>query len=111
MNYKVLITDTCLALIERIPDKKIQRTILNRIEGLSDEPDKQGKMLVKELAGFRSVHAAGRYRVIYKVEKQTVIIYILAAGIRKQGDKKDIYKITRKLLKAGLLDIETDKPD
>jgi hypothetical protein len=39
-----------------------------------------------------------------------VIIYILAVGIRKQGDKKDIYKITRKLLKAGLLDLETDKP-
>ena len=111
MKYKILITDTCLALIEKIPDKKIQRTILNRIEGLSDEPDKQGKMLVKELSGFRSVHAAGRYRVIYKVDKQTVIIYILAAGIRKQGDKNDIYKITRKLLKAGLLDLETDKPD
>lgn len=109
MKYEILITDTCLALIEKIPDKKIQRTILNRIEGLSDEPDKQGKMLVKELSGFRSIHAAGRYRIIYKVDKQTVIIYILAAGIRKQGDKKDIYKITRKLLKAGLLDLETDK--
>ena len=112
MKYEILITDTCLALIEKIPDKKIQRTIiLNRIEGLSDEPDKQGKMLVKELSGFRSIHAAGRYRIIYKVDKQTVIIYILAAGIRKQGDKKDIYKITRKLLKAGLLDLETDKPE
>ncbi len=111
MKYEILITDTCLALIEKIPDKKIQRTILNRIEGLSDEPDKQGKMLVKELSGFRSIHAAGRYRIIYKVDKQTVIIYILAAGIRKQGDKKDIYKITRKLLKAGLLDLETDKSE
>ena len=108
MKYEILITNTCLALIEKIPDKKIQRTILNRIEGLSDEPDKQGKMLVKELSGFRSIHAAGRYRIIYKVDRQTVIIYILAAGIRKQGDKKDIYKITKKLLKAGLLDLETD---
>ena len=110
MKYEILITDTCIALIEKIPDKKIQRTILSRIEGLSDEPDKQGKMLVKELSGFRSIHAAGRYRIIYKVDKQTVIINILAVGIRKQGDKKDIYKITRKLLKAGLLDLETDKP-
>lgn len=108
MKYEILITDTCLALIEKIPDKKIQRTILNRIEGLSEEPDKQGKMLVKELSGFRSIHAAGRYRIIYKVDRRTVIIYILAAGIRKQGDIKDIYKITKKLLKAGLLDLETD---
>ena len=104
MKYEILITDTCLDLIEKIPDKKIRRTILNRIEGLSDEPDKQSKMLVKDLSGFRSIHAAGRYRIIYKVDKQTVIIYILAAGIRKQGDKKDIYKIAKKLLDAGLLD-------
>jgi len=109
VKYRILITDTCLALIERIPDKKIQRTILNRIERLAEEPDKQGKILVKELSGFRSIHAAGRYRIIYKVDKNIVIIYILAAGIRKQGDKKDIYQITKKLLKAGLLDIETDK--
>jgi mRNA interferase RelE/StbE len=75
---------------------------------LSAEPDKQGKMLVKELSGFRSIHTAGRYRIIYKVEKQTVIVYILAAGIREQGDKKDIYQITKKLLKAGLLDLELE---
>ena len=104
MRYKILITDTCLNLIEKIPDKKIRRTILNRIERLSEEPNKQGKMLVKDLSGFRSIHAAGRYRIIYKVDQQTVIIYILAAGIRKQGDKKDIYRIAKKLLVAGLLD-------
>jgi len=104
LKYKILITDTCLNLIGKIVDKKIRRAILNRIEGLSDEPDKQGKMLVKDLSGFRSIHAAGRYRIIYKVEKQTVIIFVLAAGIRKEGDKKDIYKIAKKLLDAGLLD-------
>ena len=104
MRYKILITDTCLNLIEKIPDKKIRRTILHKIKGLSDEPDKQGKMLVKDLSGFRSIHAAGRYRIIYKIDQQTVIIYILAAGIRKQGDKKDIYRIAKKLLDAGLLD-------
>jgi mRNA interferase RelE/StbE len=76
---------------------------------LSDEPDKQSKKLVKDLSGFRSVHAAGRYRIIYKIDKKTVIIYVLAAGIRKEGDKKDIYKIAKKLLNAGLLDLEEDK--
>ena len=104
MKYRILITDTCLRLIEKIPNKKIQRSILDRIQKLSDEPEKQGKKLVKDLAGFRSVHAAGRYRIIYKIEKRTVIIYVLAAGIRKEGDKKDIYKIAKKLLDAGLMD-------
>jgi mRNA interferase RelE/StbE len=104
LKYRIRITDTCLALIEKIPDKKIQRTILDRIKNLSDEPDKQGKKLVKDLSGFRSAHAAGRYRIIYKIDKKTVIIYVLAAGMRKEGDKKDIYKIAKKLLNAGLLD-------
>ena len=104
MKYSILITDTCLRLIEKIPDKKIQRSILDRIQKLSDEPENQGKKLVKDLAGFRSVHAVGRYRIIYKIEKRTVIIYVLAAGIRKKGDKKDIYKIAKKLLDAGLMD-------
>ena len=104
MKYSILITDTYLRLIEKIPDKKIQRSILDRIQKLSDEPENQGKKLVKDLAGFRSVHAAGRYRIIYKIEKRTVIIYVLAAGIRKEGDKKDIYKIAKKLLDAGLMD-------
>ena len=109
MKYRVLITDTCLTLIRRIRDKKIQRTILDRIQKLSDEPDKQGKKLVKDLSGFRSVHAAGRYRIIYKIDKQIVIIYVLAAGMRKEGDKKDIYEIARKLLNAGLLDLEKER--
>ena len=109
MKYRILITNTCLKLIEKIPDKKIQRSILDRIEQLSDEPHKQGKKLVKDLSGLLSVHAAGRYRIIYKIDKRTVIVYVLAAGIRKEGDKKDIYKIAKKLLDAGLLDLETDK--
>ena len=104
MKYRILITDTCLRLIGKIPDKKIQRSILDRIQKLSDEPEKQGKKLVKDLSGFLSVHAAGRYRIICKIDKRTVIIYVLAAGIRKEGDKKDIYKIAKKLLDAGLMD-------
>jgi len=109
LKYRIRITGTCLALIEKIPDKKIQRTILDRIKKLSNQPEKQGKRLVKDLTGFRSIHAAGRYRVIYKTDKRIVTVYVLAAGIRKEGDKKDIYKIAKKLIDAGLLDLNPDK--
>jgi hypothetical protein len=34
-----------------------------------------------------------------------VIIYVRAVGIRKEGDKKDIYKLAKKLLNAGLLNL------
>jgi mRNA interferase RelE/StbE len=102
--YKIKITETCLSLLESITDKRIQSTILGKIEGLGIDPEKQGKSLVKELAGFRSVHVAGRYRIIFKIEKDPDVVWIVAAGIRKEGDQKDIYKLAKKLLKLGLID-------
>jgi mRNA interferase RelE/StbE len=105
--YRVRITDVCLSLIEKIRDKRIQSKIINRIEGLDSDPEKQGKMLVQRLVGFRSVHVAGRYRVVYKVDNDSRTVWALAAGLRKEGDQKDIYKIAKKLLRLGLLDSET----
>ena len=103
MKYKVEITDVCLSLIEKISDKRLQSTIIDRIEGLKTDPEKQGKALVKKLAGFRSIHTAGRYRIVYKIEKIQSVVWIVAAGIRKEGDQKDIYKIAKKLLRLGLI--------
>ena len=111
MRFSVRITDTCLDLVRTVADRNIQRTILNRIEALAEDPANQGKALVKDLAGFRSVHAAGRYRIIFRIEQQMVVVYVLAAGIRKAGDRKDIYAITRKLLRAGLLDRSPAEPE
>ena len=59
MTYKPEITDVCLSLIEKISNKKTQAAIIDRIEALRTDPEKQGKALVRRLAGFRSIHAAG----------------------------------------------------
>ncbi|HUS88210.1 MAG TPA: type II toxin-antitoxin system RelE/ParE family toxin [Desulfosporosinus sp.] len=104
MTYKLEIAETCLSLLEKITDKRIQSAILDRIKELSVDPEKQGKPLVKELAGFRSLHVSGRYRIIFKIEKDPNVVCIAAAGIRKEGDQKDIYKLAKKLLKLGLID-------
>ena len=105
MTFRVELTDVCLSLLERIPDKKIQSTIMDRIEALRADPEKQGKALVKKLAGFRSKHVAGRYRVIHKIDEDRSIVWVVTVGIRKEGDQKDIYKIAKRLLKLGLLDL------
>ena len=107
MTYRLEITNACLSLIKKIPDKRIQSVIIDRIGTLKDEPIKQGKMLVQKLAGLRSIHVAGRYRVIYKIDENSSAVWVLAAGIRKEGDQKDIYRIAKKLLKLGLLNYET----
>jgi len=104
MKYKVEITETCLSLIAKIPDKRIKISLLDKIEALEKAPEKQGKALVKNLAGLRSIHAAGRYRVIYKLDNTSHIVWVLVAGIRKEGDRKDIYEVAKKLLKSGLLE-------
>ena len=72
MTYKVEITDVCLSLIEKIPDKRIQSIIMDRIEALKASPEKQGKILVKKLVGFRSIYVAGRYRVF--IESMTILL-------------------------------------
>jgi mRNA interferase RelE/StbE len=102
--YKVGIPDVCLSLIERISDKNIQLKIIDRIDALRSDPEKKGKILAQKLAGFRSMHAAGRYRVVYRIDEDSRKVWVLAAGLRKGGDQKDIYKIAKKLLKLGLLD-------
>ena len=94
MKYRIRITDTCLALIEKIPDKKIQRTILDRIKNLSDVPDKQGKRLVKDLSGFRSIHVAGRYRIIYKIDKFESKSFFLIHTIFKMINRWNQYLIS-----------------
>ncbi|HOP46447.1 MAG TPA: hypothetical protein PK874_02185 [Desulfobacteraceae bacterium] len=103
MTYKIKITETCLSLIEKISDKWTQSSILDRIAGLAVDPEKQGKALVKKLAGFLSIYASGRYRVIFKIENDPDLVWILSAAIR-EGDQKDIYKIAKKLLKLGIID-------
>jgi len=105
MTFRVELTDVCLSLLERIPDKRIQSTIMDRIEALRADPEKQGKALVKKLAGFRSKHVAGRYRVIYKIDEDRSIVWVVTVGIRKEGDQKDVYRIAKRLLKLGLLDL------
>lgn len=56
------------------------------------------------LKGFRSLRAAGqRYRIVYKVFESEVVVIVVAVGIRKEGDTKDIYELMKKYVRIGLL--------
>lgn len=107
MTYRLEITNVCLSLLAKILDKRIQSSIIDKIEALKTDPEKQGKILTKKLAGLRSLHVAGRYRIIYKIDEALTAVWIVVVGIRKEGDQKDIYKIAKKLIRLGLLDYET----
>jgi mRNA interferase RelE/StbE len=103
--HRVFVTPTAREMLLEVKkrDKAAFRRIMEKTRGLQDSPEKQGKALVGPLAGFRRIVAAGRYRVIYRIVKLKVEVHIVAAGIRKEGDARDIYEIARKLINARLL--------
>ena len=104
MTYQIVIQPTALKTLAAISDRRIREKIRERIDGLTQEPDQQGKPLTGELAGYRSLRAVGqRYRIIYQVERQRVLVLILMVGLRKQGDRADVYRLAQKLIRLKLV--------
>lgn len=104
MTYRVEITALASSLVRQISDRRVQEKILERATGLGSNPELQGKPLGDDLKGYRSIRAVGqRYRIIYRVERTLVVVTVVAAGIRKEGHREDIYAIARRLLKLDLL--------
>ena len=97
MFYEIEITPLGIELLAKIKDRGEQTGLKQRINKLKLEPDKQGKALSGKLKGYRSVRALGqRYRIVYKVDRAKVTVIVVAASIRKDGSKKDIYAILNK---------------
>ena len=91
-------------MLKGVTDRRIRRQIVQTVSGLNENPENKGKLLMGELAGYRSLRAAGqRYRVIYKIEKEQVIVVVVAVGRRKEGDPRDIYSLARKLFEQKLV--------
>jgi mRNA interferase RelE/StbE len=87
-------------LLISISDRRVREKIVEQVRQLEAEPEKQGKPLTGELSGYRSLRAVGqRYRIVYRVEKEKTIVWVIALGIRKEGSKRDIYTLAKKLLK------------
>jgi len=112
LAWEVRVTETAARMLREISDARIRRKILDVIWDLKGQPDVKGKSLIGELAGFRSIRAVGqRYRILYRLEAAQVIVYVVAAGIRKEGDRGDIYKLAQRLVRLGLLGSESNPPE
>jgi mRNA interferase RelE/StbE len=102
--FAITWTETALKLVEAIPDQRIRRLISQRADQLGTSPEQQGKPLMGELAGFRSVRAVGRrHRIVYRVERREVTVLVVPVGRRRSGDKRDVHELARKLLRQRLL--------
>jgi mRNA interferase RelE/StbE len=102
VDYVVELTPIAEAMLAGISDRNTRRKIAQQIDELTENPGAKGKPLVGALAGYRSVRAAGqRYRIIYRIVDPRV--QVVAIGIRKEKDKKDIYRLAEKLWHSGKL--------
>jgi mRNA interferase RelE/StbE len=105
MNWQVELTKFALKQLQDIKDNRVRYNLFERIEELAKDPENQGKPLRNELSGLRSVRAIGqRYRIIFRVERERVIVIVVALGIRKEGDRSDIYQIAARLMRSGFID-------
>lgn len=105
-------TDTAKAGLGELP-RKVRRGLLDKANLLRESisPDTIHKPLTGPLQGYFRICYA-RYRAIYRVNRetlasgdvlQTVRILFVAAGIRKEGDKNDIYRLAEKLISLGIV--------
>jgi mRNA interferase RelE/StbE len=105
ITWQIELTPTARVMLRSIKDRRVQQKVSEAIEGLAQKPEKQGKSLTGDLAGYRSLSAVGhRFRIIYKVERDRVIVIVVVVGIRKEGSKRDIYRLAERLVRLGLLE-------
>ena len=99
MSYRVVFTEEAEKLLAAIRDKRELKLLISRIEKLAEDPEQQGKPLFGSLAGYRSIRAVGqRYRIIYWVEEETVLVVVAFLGRRQDGNRKDVYRLAQKLI-------------
>ena len=104
MTWRILLTPTAVQLLADISDRRIREKIGAVIDRLAEEPAKQGKALLGELSGLRSIRAVGqRYRILYQIRDKEIVVVIVAVGIRRDGARDDIYNLAKKLFRLGLL--------
>ncbi len=104
VRWRIVLTATAQAQLAAIADARVRKAIANRIDELRTEPQARGKPLIGPLANYYSLRAVGqRYRIIYQLEHERIIVHVVALGIRKGGDRNDIYTLAQRLLRQGLL--------
>lgn len=79
--------------IDKTDQLKIIKTIRKK---LTSKPQEFGKPLKGELKGFWKLRI-GEYRVIYEIEKDKIIVYVIMVGYRRD---KEAYK--KAIMRLGL---------
>lgn len=84
-KYKVSIKPSAVKEIESLPRKKDRQLIIRRIGLLADNPRPPG---CTKLSGYdRYRIRQGSYRIVYGIEDDELVVYVV-----KVGHRKDVYR-------------------
>ena len=84
-NYKIFIKSSAAKELKRLPKNDVQR-ITSKIQSLSKEPRPHGseKLSAQERYRIRQ----GNYRIIYSIEDDKLIVYVVKIAHRRSVYKK-----------------------
>ena len=84
-RYRVFIKTSALKEIEAIGQKADRQRIVRRIRGLAADPRPPG---CEKLSGRdRYRLRQGKYRIVYSIEDENLVVYVV-----KVGHRKDVYR-------------------
>ena len=90
--HRIEFTPKAAQMLRAVTDRREYALLLGQIEKLASDPELQGKALLGELRGHRSIRAVGqRYRIVYRVERDEVLVLVIGVGRRQAGHRRDVY--------------------
>ena len=85
-SYKLFIKPSAAKEIEASATKKDRRRVVDKIRSLANEPRPAG---CRKLSGAERYRLrVGRYRILYAIEDDRLIVIVV-----KVGDRKDVYRL------------------
>ena len=84
MIYKVILAKEAVKSLDRV-DRGLESRLRESLRKLENEPEKQGKTLksMKDLCSLR----VGAWRILYTINIDSSIVYVLAIKARSQAYK------------------------
>lgn len=85
-SYRLVIKNSAAKELEEIAGKKDRQRIVDRISALADNPRPPG---VEKLSGTKERYRVrqGNYRIVYEIQDDVLVVYIV-----RIGDRKDVYR-------------------
>ena len=84
-KYRLLIKPAAVKDLEAIPLKRDRQRVVERISKLAEDPRPSGSEKISRQDKYRV--RQGRYRILYTIEDQDLIVQ----GV-KVGHRKDVYR-------------------